>query len=146
MTKYEKNDYFILLFFISKKGQVDHLSLKILLKIFIPPWGADLFPGKRQNFICLNMGFLKKIFSPPGDMLKILIPPGVKNDFLKNAKILPLLTSGFSRGPSTGPVGNGYAWRLSGMSRQYARTHKLTVKGFKFCKPTHYNLKRKMPI
>ena len=119
MTKYEKNDYFILLFFISKKGQVDHLSLKILLKIFIPPGGADMFPGKRQNFICLNMGFLKKIFSPPGDMLKILIPPGVKNDFLKNAKIMPLMTREFSRGPLTGPVWHGSECGLSGMSRQY---------------------------
>ena len=27
-----------------------------------PPGGVDLFLGKRQNFICPDMGFLKKIF------------------------------------------------------------------------------------
>ena len=95
MTKYEKNDYFILLFFISKKGQVDHLSLKILLKIFIPPWGADLFPGKRQNFICLNMGFLKKIFSHPKYNVTFFDTPWGQEWFSENAKILSLLTREF---------------------------------------------------
>lgn len=69
--------------------------LKNFAKNFHTPWGADMFPGKRQNFICLNMGFLKKIFSPPGDMLKILIPPGVKNAFRKTLKFCPCLQGNF---------------------------------------------------
>ena len=86
-------------------------------------------------------GIFEKDFSPPGDMLKILIPPWGQECFSENAKIMPLLTRGFSCGPLTGSVGHGYAWRLSGMSRQYARTHKPTVKSFIFCMPTLYRLK-----
>lgn len=116
-----------------------HKIFKVKSKI--PAWGADLLPGKRQNFICLNMGFFEKDFSPPGDMLKILIPPWGQECFLENTKIMPLLTREFSCGPLTGPVGYGCEWRLPGMSRQYAQTHEPTIYGIGFCEPTLMSLR-----
>lgn len=111
------------------------------VKSRIPPWGADLLPGKCQNFICPNMGFLKKIFFCQKYNATFLIPPWGQECFLENAKIISLLTREFSCGSLTGPVGHDYAWRLSGMPRQYARLHKPTIYGIRLCEPTLMSLR-----
>ena len=69
-----------------------------MLRILIPPGGKDLSFWKTSKFYMSEHGIFEKDFLPPKDMLQILIPPRVsKNDFLGNAKIMPLLTTrGFS--------------------------------------------------
>lgn len=68
-----------------------------MLRILIPPGGVDLFFGETSKFYMPGHGIFEKDFLPPGDMLQFLIPPWVpQNDFLGNAKIMPLLTRGLS--------------------------------------------------
>lgn len=94
MTKYEKNDYFILLFFISKKDRQITYP-KNFAKNFHTPLGRRFVSRKTSKFYMPEHGIFEKDFLLPKYNATFLIPPWGQEWLSENTKILPLLTRDF---------------------------------------------------